>query len=142
MRLTRRVTVDKPLHRVFTYLSDFTTTTEWDPGTVKTVRTAGNGSVGTQYQNTSKFAGRSTELTYVVAELVPNFRIALRGENGTVIARDTITIRASGSQTEVTYTADLTFKGAAKLIAPLMKPAFTRLGNEAEAGMASALARL
>jgi len=46
MRLTRTVTVDKPLHKVFTYLSDFTTTTEWDPGTVRTVRTAGNGSVG------------------------------------------------------------------------------------------------
>jgi carbon monoxide dehydrogenase subunit G len=142
MRLSRTVTVDKPLHTVFTYLSDFTTTTEWDPGTVETVRTAGNGSVGTQYRNTSTFAGRRTELTYVVTKLVADFRISLRGENSTVIANDTMTFRQAGSQTEVTYTADFTFKGAVRFIAPLMKPAFTRLGNEAEAGMASALARL
>jgi uncharacterized protein YndB with AHSA1/START domain len=142
MRLSRTVTVEKPLHKVFTYLSDFTTTTEWDPSTVTTVRTAGNGSVGTQYQNTSKFAGRRSELTYVVQELVPNFRIALRGENNTVIAHDTMTFREAGAATEVTYTAQFTFKGAAKLIAPLMRPAFTRLGNEAEAGLAAALARL
>ncbi|MEP7194282.1 MAG: SRPBCC family protein [Actinomycetota bacterium] len=147
MRLRRTVTVQKPLEDVFAYLSDFTTTTEWDPGTVETVRTAGNGSVGTEYQNTSTFAGRETRLTYVVQDLVPNRRIALRGENKTVIAQDTMTFRKVGndpaaSQTEVTYTADFTFKGLTRFIAPLMKPAFTRLGDEAESGMVAALDRL
>ena len=37
MRLQKTVIVDKPLDAVFNYLSDFTTTTEWDPGTVVTV---------------------------------------------------------------------------------------------------------
>jgi len=142
MKLERTVTVKKPLEKVFAYLSDFTTTTEWDPGTVKTVRTTGSGDIGTEYQNTSKFAGRQTELTYVVQDLVPNKRIALRGENSTVIAYDTMTFREVDSETEVTYTADFTFKGITKFVAPLMKPAFTKLGNEAETGMAAALARL
>lgn len=142
MRLCRIITVTKPLDEVFAYLSDFTTTTEWDPGTVKTVRTAGDGDVGTEYANTSTFAGRETQLAYVVHELVPNQRIALRGENKTVIARDTMTFRATGSDTEVTYTADFTFKGVARLIAPLLRPAFARLGNEAQTGMAAALRRL
>ena len=172
MKLERTVTVHKPLHEVFAYLSDFTTTTEWDPGTVTTVRTAGDGDVGTEYANTSTFAGRQTRLTYVVEDLVPNERIALRGENSTVIAHDIMTFRAttvdpagndiaegdasgggsagggsagSGSAipgTQVTYTADFTFKGLTKFIAPLMRPAFTKLGNEAEAGMAAALERL
>ena len=142
MKLERTVTVKKPLEKVFAYLSDFTTTTEWDPGTVKTIRASGDGGFGTEYLNTSTFAGRQTQLTYVVQELLPNKRISLRGENKTVIAHDTISVRQVGSQTEVTYTADFTFKGAAKLIAPLMKPAFTRLGNQAEAGLTSALARL
>ena len=142
MKLERTVTVQKPLDEVFAYLSDFTTTTEWDPGTVKTVRTSGDGTFGTEYQNTSTFAGRQTELTYVVVDLVPNRHITLRGENKTVIAQDTMTFRETGSETEVTYTADFTFKGITKFIAPLMRPAFTRLGNEAEAGMAAALERL
>jgi carbon monoxide dehydrogenase subunit G len=146
VRLQRTVTVPKPLEEVFAYLSDFTTTTEWDPGTVKTVRTSGDGTFGTEYLNTSTFAGRETQLTYVVVDLVPNRHIALRGENKTVIAHDTMTFRKKGEAgdtcTEVTYTADFTFKGITRLVAPLMRPAFTRLGNEAEAGMAAALARL
>jgi len=142
MRLRKVITIQKPLDRVFAYLSDFTTTTEWDPGTVKTVRTSGDGGFGTQYLNTSTFAGRETQLTYVVQDLVPNLHIALRGENKTVIAHDTMRFRDVGSGTEVTYTADFTFKGITRLFAPLLKPAFTRLGNQAEAGMAQALARL
>jgi len=47
-----------------------------------------------------------------------------------------------GQRHEVTHTASFTFKGVTRFIAPLMKPTFTRLGNEAESGMASALARL
>lgn len=38
--------------------------------------------------------------------------------------------------------ADFTFKGITRFVAPLLKPAFTKLGNEAETGMAAALARL
>ena len=142
MRLRKIVTVEKPVDKVFAYLSDFTTTTEWDPGTVGTVRTAGNGEVGTRYENTSTFAGRQTRLTYVVQDLVPNERFTLRGENRTVIAHDTMTFREQGRDTEVTYTADFAFKGIARAVAPLLKPAFTRLGNEAESGLAAALARL
>lgn len=142
MKLQRIVTVEKPLEKVFAYLADFTTTTEWDPGTVRTVRTSGDGEFGTEYQNTSTFGGRQTELTYVVVDLVPNRHISLRGENKTVIANDTMTFRETGGSTEVTYTADFTFKGITRFVAPFLKPAFTRLGDEAETGMASALARL
>ena len=142
MRLNKTVTVDKPVDKVFAYLSDFATTTEWDPGTVQTVRISGDGAVGTEYRNTTRFAGRQTHLTYVVDELVPNQRIALRGENKTVIASDTMTFRTSGSGTEVTYTADFTFKGLTRFLAPLLKPALNRLGDRAEAGMRDALARL
>ena len=142
MRLRKTVTVDKPVDKVFAYLSDFATTTEWDPGTVQTVRISGDGAVGTEYRNTTRFAGRETQLTYVVDELVPNQRIALRGENKTVIASDTMTFRTSGRGTEVTYTADFTFKGLTRFLAPLLKPALNRLGDRAEAGMRDALARL
>jgi hypothetical protein len=42
----------------------------------------------------------------------------------------------------VTYTADFTFKGISRLVAPLLRPAFTRLGNEAQTGMSAALTRM
>lgn len=142
MQIRKIVTVEKPIEAVFAYLSDFTTTTQWDPGTVLTVRSKGDGLIGTEYLNTSTFAGRQTQLKYVVLEFTVNQSIGLRGENKSVIAHDTMTFRQAGTGTEVTYTAELTFKGLARLIAVFLKPAFARLGNEAEVGMAEALRQL
>src|SRR4051812_1542368 len=142
MRLERTVAVDVPVRRAFDYLADFTTTTDWDPGTVSTVRCDGDGGVGTTYRNTSKFLGRETSLTYVVEELVANERIRLRGESETVVSVDTMTFRRNGPRTEVTYTAEFTFKGLGRVVAPLLKPAFMRLGDEAESGLRSALTQL
>jgi carbon monoxide dehydrogenase subunit G len=142
MRLQKTVVVDRPLDAVFGYLSDFTTTTEWDPGTVATVNRHGGGGVGTTYLNTSTFLGRQTQLTYVVREFVPGELIRLRGENNTVIAVDTMTFRSVDAGTEVTYTAEFTFKGPSRLLAPLLRPAFKRLGKQAETGMYKALSQL
>jgi len=142
MKLLKTVVVGKPLDAVFSYLSDFTTTTDWDPGTVTTLRQHGNGGVGTSYLNTSTFLGRTTQLTYVVREFVPGERIRLRGENKTVTAVDTMNFRSLDAGTEVTYTAEFTFKGPSRLLAPLLRPAFGRLGQQAQAGMRTALEQL
>jgi carbon monoxide dehydrogenase subunit G len=142
MRLQRTVVSGAPLAKVFDYLSDFTNTTEWDPGTVATVKERGDGGVGTTYLNTSEFLGRKTELRYVVQELVPNQRILLRGENKTLTSVDTMTVRQAGAGTEVTYTAEFAFKGVARYIAPLLRPALARLGDRAETGLRQALSRL
>ena len=141
MKLHKTVTASKPLDAVFGYLSDFTTTTEWDPGTVTTVRRHGDGGVGTTYLNTSTFLGRKTQLTYVVEELVDQKLIQLRGENKTVIAVDTMSFRSVDAATEVTYTAEFTFKGLSRLLAPLLRPALERLGTEAETGIHKALSQ-
>lgn len=140
--IERTVTVDRPLAKVFDYLSDFTNTEEWDPGTVRTVRTDGDGGVGTTYRNTSKFAGRETEVVYVVEKVVPQEVFALRGENKTLVAHDTMTFRETPAGTEVTYVAKFDFKGLVKYVAPLMAPAFKKLGDDAEKGMREALERL
>ena len=81
MKLERTIRTDQPIDKVFAYLADFTTTTEWDPGTVVTTRVSGNGGVGTVYANRSRFMGRENDLTYIVEELEPSHRIALRGSS-------------------------------------------------------------
>lgn len=143
MEIVRTVTVDRPLERVFAYLSDFTTTNEWDPGTVRTTREIGEGGVGTRYRNVSRFMGRETELIYVVEEHSPERRFRLRGENKTLVAHDTMTFALTeGGGTTVTYRAQFMLKGLTRLAAPLLAPAFKRLGDEAENGLSSALNRL
>ena len=142
VRLRRTVVVAKPLDDVFRYLADFTTTTEWDPATVRTVRLHGDGGVGTSYRNTSTFLGREAQLDYRVVDLRPDEVIQLRGENKSLTAVDTMTFRRVRDATEVTYTAEFTLKGMAKVVAPLLRPAFRKLGDNAETGLRSALQRL
>ena len=139
MKLQRTVETPAAPEVVFAYLSDFTTTNQWDPGTVETVRLSGDGGVGTTYRNVSKFLGRETELTYEVVTHEPDSRFGLRGENSSVIARDTMELVPAGSGTTVTYTADFAFKGLAKLVAPLLAPALRKLGDEAEDGLRRSL---
>jgi carbon monoxide dehydrogenase subunit G len=142
MRLRRTVATKATPEAVFAYLSDFTTTNEWDPGTVRTVLLSGDGGVGTTYRNTSTFLGRQTELTYEVVEHRPHTLFALRGENSSVVAHDTMEIEPAGFACQVTYTADFEFKGLGRLVAPLLRPALKKLGDDAEQGLRSALARL
>ena len=143
MRLERTVTTDKPVEKVFGYLSDFTTTTEWDPGTVRTTRTSGDGGVGTVYRNVSKFAGRETELDYTVVEREENQRFALEGKNKTVTAHDLMTFTSTPTGgTEVRYVADFDFGLLTPVLSVVMWPFFKKLGDEAEKGMSEALARL
>lgn len=142
MRVNRIVVVDQPVDVAFAYLRDFTTTEQWDPGTVTTTRLEGDGGVGTTYLNTSRFLGRETQLIYVIEELVEQKLIRLRGSNPTVTAIDTMTFRPVESGTEVSYTAEFAFGGPARFVAPLLRPAFERLANRAETGMRESLARV
>ncbi|MEU8221030.1 SRPBCC family protein [Kribbella sp. NPDC048915] len=140
--IEREVTVTADRGRVFDYLSDFRSTEEWDPGTVRTTLVSGDGGVGTTYHNTSRFNGRETELTYVVQEHEQPERIMLRGENRTIVAHDTMTLHSESHHTRVTYRAEFELKGLARLAGPFLRKSFDRLGDEAEEGLRNALGRL
>src|SRR5665648_741299 len=140
--VSREVTTATQVGKGFAYLSDFETTTQRDPGTVLTTSVRGDGGVGTVYRNASTFAGGTTDLTYVETRVRAPELIQLRGENATVIAVDTMTLAGTPDGTRVTYRGELTFKGAWRLVAPLLAPAFRRLGDQAEAGLRTALAEL
>ena len=147
MNICRTIETRTPLDEVFSYLSDFTSTNDWDPGTVRTTRTSGDGGVGTVYHNVSRFLGRETELDYTVIALEHHRVVRLRGVNSTVEATDTMTFTETPSGgTRVRYDADFRFKGlvgkVAPLLTPVLGPAFKRLGDEAEAGMSRCLEAL
>ena len=102
----------------------------------------GTTTAGTTYHNTSKFMGRETELTYEVVQHQPDSVFALRGENSSVVAHDTMEIEPHGTGSRVTYTADFAFSGVARVVAPLLAPALKKLGDEAGEGLQQALAKL
>ena len=121
MHVERTFTVARPIGEVFSYLGDFTNTDEWDPGTVSTVRTSGEGGLGTTYRNTSQFLGRRVELTYETVTYVVPTRLQFRGRNGRTTATDSLTLRATADhETEIHYRADFEFSPLLRLLAPLV----------------------
>jgi hypothetical protein len=118
--VSRTFTTTATPDAAFAYLADFTNAEEWDPGTVSCVRVSGDGGVGTTYRNVSKFLGRESEITYTTAELERPTRIHLTGHNEQFDGHDVLGIRASGAGSEVTYTAEFSFNGSARLAAPVV----------------------
>ena len=136
MKLQRTVETTASPAAVFAYLSDFTTTTEWDPGTVDTVRVSGDGGVGTTYANTSKFLGRETRLTYEVVRHEPDSIFALRGENKSVVAQDTMEIAPIGLGLARHLHRRLPVQGARQAGRPAARAGAEEAGRRGRAGPA------
>ena len=133
-----RETVDgtKSQQEAFDYLADFSNTAHWDPGIVRAEKlTDGPIGVGTQFRVEASFMGRTTPLVYVMTAYEPPSRFVVSGENSTVTSLDEITVEAVGDGSRVTYDAELTLKGAAKLFDPLLGLAFGRIADKAIAGL-------
>lgn len=140
--MQRRFSADSPSDVVFAYLADFTTTEQWDAGTVATVRICGDGGVGTRYDNTSRFVGKTTHLAYVVTDFQPNRSIRLRGENDSVIAHDTITVEDREHGCLVTYRVEFAFRGWLFWLEPLLRLAVANLLDKGERGIRRELAAI
>lgn len=125
----------------FVYLSDFSTSAEWDPGVVE-ARRVGAGPVGegTEFHLVAEFLGRKAPLTYRVVEYQPQRAVAFVAENATVVSYDRIIFEAIPTGTRVTYDAELRLKGRLRLADPLFGLAFNRVGRRALARLRQVLA--
>ncbi|HSU03429.1 MAG TPA: SRPBCC family protein [Nocardioides sp.] len=129
---------------VVDYLKDFSNAEEWDPGTETCTRTdSGPVAVGSTWHNTSKIAGVSTELDYRLESLTSD-TIVFTGHNDTATSTDTITVvpNPEGAGSRITYEANIEMKGMAKLVDPIMKLVFEKVGSDTEDDMVAALNRL
>jgi len=126
----------------FTYLADFSSTTEWDPGVVEAERlTEGPITVGATFRVVTSFLGRRIPLDYEITTLEPGRRVVLQADNGTIRSTDEMRFSARDSGTVVDYDADLRLLGALRVADPLLRLAFRRIGDRARAGLARELNR-
>ena len=142
MHVARTFTVSRPITEVFDYLSDFETTNEWDPGTVETRRTSGDGGLGTIYSNRSRFMGREVELTYETIRFQRPESFSARGKNKTATATDSMRFSEVAEGTQIDYRADFEFTGIVRFIAPLVVgPRLEALADETVAQITATLER-
>lgn len=124
----------------FDYLARFDTTEEWDPGvTEATMVTEEPVALGSRFALQASFLGRTVPLEYEIVEFDPPRRVVLRAENRAVTSVDTITVEADGSGSALTYDAQLRPRGVMRLFAPLLDRMFRRIGEQAAAGLGTAL---
>ncbi|MGC9221993.1 MAG: SRPBCC family protein [Solirubrobacteraceae bacterium] len=138
-----RATVEttRDAQEVFAYLSDFSTTAEWDPGVLEAQRLDPEVKLGSRFRLVASFRGRRAEIVYTVVRYEPPWLITLRGENATVVSLDTIEVQplqaaagvAAGAR--VTYDAQLSMKGILRIGDPLLARAFKPVGDNALAGL-------
>ncbi len=132
------VTIPSPMsaEEVFDYMATFSNVTEWDPTAAEAHPIdGGEPGLGARFHVLVKWMGREIALEYETTSYERPKRVVLRAENSTTISEDTVTVRPTSSGCEMTYDAELTLKGAIKLIDPLFGLAFKRLGDNAAAGL-------
>lgn len=141
-RYVASVETDWDREVAFAYLADFSNVSDWDPGIPRARSlSADRLAVGARFEVVSEFMGRENELTYETVEIEAPRRVVLRSEMSAMVSLDEMTfdIRPGGG-TLVAYDADLSMKGAFKLLELPMRLAFLRIGDRAKNGLRDRLA--
>jgi len=135
--LDETIDVQRPLHEVFAYVSDFSRVEEWDPAVARASRqTPGAPAVGSQYQVEMK-AGFS--LHYRVVEFEQNSRMLMTVDSRLFTAREEILFEAIGDETRLHYIARFDFPTPLAVLNRVYPTAMRRVGKSAMAGLKQAL---
>lgn len=138
--LHESVDVARPVDEAFRYVSDFTTTTEWDATALRATQlTPGSIAVGTQFKVVCALPVGSITLIYRIEELKADKLVVLKGRSRFFDIQDTISFAPSERGTKIDYKAEFFFKPLFKSLAPLFRKGLENMGREAVAGLAQAL---
>lgn len=135
--LDETISVQRPLHEVFAYVSEFSRIEEWDPAVARAIkRTPGTPGVGSEYRIDMK-AGFS--LHYRVIEFEENSRMLMTVDSPFFTAREEIRFSATRKATRVRYIAEFDFPAPLAALNRLFPMAMERVGKSAMAGLKEAL---
>ena len=138
--LQEQIDVSRPVHEVFTYVADFTTTREWDStATAAEKLTPGPVDVGTRFAVTCAAPVGSIKLVYEVTRLETDRGITLRGSSRFFTIEDRITFTPTGTRTRIDYRAEFFFPSILKRLAKTFESGLQRMGRRSMEGLRQAL---
>ena len=142
-RLHEQIETALPLETSFDFVADFANADRWDPGVARSVRLdEGPLRLGSQFALDIRMGQRIAPMTYHVAALERPHRVVLVGAGSGVDAVDEIVFEPTASGTRIRYTADIRLRGLLRFAQPFLSGVFTRIGQNAAAGMRRTLADL
>lgn len=139
-RYVVHVSTPKPPAEAFQFMADLNNFAEWDPGVSEVEQVQGEGAgTGSIFDVSVKAVTGSMTLRYDTIDYDPPTRVVAQAESSLLTSLDTISVRADGSGSIVTYDAELTLNGLLRFADPLLGLAFGRIGERAAAGLIKAL---
>jgi NAD(P)-dependent dehydrogenase (short-subunit alcohol dehydrogenase family) len=136
VRLDETIKLNRPVHEVFAYVSDFSRVEEWDPAVSRAEKlTSGPPGVGTEYR-VDMNAGFS--IHYTVVEFVDNERMLMTASSRFFTAREEIFFDAEAGTT-VRYLADFHFPAMFRAFHRVFPGFMDRIGTSAMDGLKRAL---
>lgn len=129
--------------QAFDYMSHLVNFADWDPNVRRVEQVVGNGpALGAVYDVTVNGVRGEMTLRYHVVEFDPPRRLTVRATTAAVVSEDRIEVVEGPRGSVVTYDARLGFRGALRLLNPLLGPVLRRIGRRAEAGLRRRLEEL
>lgn len=140
--LRQTIAVPRRADECFSYLRDFSTIEQWDPGVYRARKlTSGPVQIGTEFALILSSFGRRVPMTYRLVEEEPNRRLRLLGTGDGIEADDNIVLTPlTGAVTRIDYEARLVLNGVSALTGRLIQPLLERIGQQAVFGLQAVLA--
>lgn len=135
--LDESIEVRRPLHEVFSYVSEFSRVEEWDPAVSSAEKlTPGAPRVGTRFRVDLR-AGFS--LDYEVIEIEQNAGLLMTVDSRFFTAREEILFEETRNGTRVRYIAEFDFLGPIAAFNRFFPSVMDRVGKSAMSGLKEAL---
>jgi hypothetical protein len=135
LKFSADLRVNRPVEEVFAWLTNADNQGKFDKSSIKMeILTPGRWRAGSQLRELRDLGGRKTEVLSEVSELEPNRRFVIRSKTGPGWLGTWI-FEPEGNTTYLHWTGQLTMKGFARLLEPL-------IGKQMRAQIAKQFAQL
>jgi len=125
VKLSADVKVNRPIEKVFAWLTNPANQGKFDKSSLKMdALTPGPWRAGTQFRELRDLGGRKTEVLSEIAELETNRRFVIRSKTGPGWL-GTWNFEPEGTGTRLRWTGQLTMRGFARLLEPLISRQMT-----------------
>ena len=117
--LRETITVPVGMDEAFSFTADFSNIADWDPGVDRSVQ-ADDAPIGpgTRFDLDVRFGGTVLPMQYVITEYEEPTKVVLVGQGERLFVTDTITFAPHDDGTEITYEAEMEFRGWMRFVAP------------------------
>jgi carbon monoxide dehydrogenase subunit G len=140
-RVEREIETACSIERAFSYVADFSTAQEWDPG-IPSARRLDDGPIGpgSTFELVSRFGSTEQTIVYEITAFHPPNSVTFVGDGKRFRGTDVISFAAGkDGGTRVTYVADLGLKGPSSLALPFIRGRLDEMSDRAVAGLKTAL---